>query len=76
MSGVQIPQGLPILMSVFYCHHCDRHIDSDYVMCEEDPSSLLPELICESCYENYLETLEMMINRARAELAQQLLIKL
>lgn len=37
-------------MSMFYCHHCDRYVDSDYSVCHEDPDNPL-ELICEDCHE-------------------------
>jgi hypothetical protein len=37
-------------MSVFYCHHCDNCVDSDYTICHEDPSNPL-ELVCEGCAE-------------------------
>jgi hypothetical protein len=33
-------------VSVFYCHHCDKLIDSDYVECEEFEE----ELVCIDCY--------------------------
>lgn len=39
-------------MSVFYCHECDRNVDSDFEGCEiygED-------LICETCADEIFDT--------------------
>jgi len=38
-------------MSVFYCHWCDRYIDSDFDNSEEKDG----EMICEGCYTESLE---------------------
>lgn len=36
-------------MSIFYCHPCGSHIDSDFIECETDPKNDC-ELICIDCY--------------------------
>ena len=38
-------------MSVFYCHECGKHVDSDFECCEVHGD----ELICESCADEIFE---------------------
>jgi hypothetical protein len=40
-------------MSVFFCHGCNRYVDSDHEDCCENPVD--GENICESCLEGFLE---------------------
>jgi len=50
-------------MSVFYCHGCDRLVDSDFEECHQAPGN---ELECENCHQNRVDDAEL-----EAKLGQQ-----